>query len=76
MILSNKNGVVLVVLVQSKAAKTEFVGIHGDALKFHVAASPIGGAANAELCRYLPKLFAILPRTVSVCSVQQVAGKG
>ena len=57
-----------VVHVQSKTAKIEFVGIHGDALKFLVSASPIEGKANDELCRYLAKLFAIFPRTVSVSS--------
>ena len=60
------DGVVLTVHVQPKAAKTEFVGVHGDALKFRVAAPPVAGEANAALCAYLAKLFGIAKSLVSV----------
>ena len=68
MIIQKKNSVILIVHVQPKASKTEFVGIHGDDLKFRVTASPIKRAANTELCRYLAKLFAIPAQAVSICS--------
>ncbi len=60
------DGVVLTVHVQPKAAKTEFVGVHGDALKFRVAAPPVAGEANAALCAYLAELFVVSKSLVSV----------
>ena len=68
MITAMKNRVILSVHVQPNASKTEFVWLHGGALKFLLASSPIEGKANTELCRYLAKLFAISPNTVSVFS--------
>jgi len=58
------NGVILTIYVQPRASKTEFVGIHGDALKFRVAAPPVEGEANAALCRHVAKLFALPQRAV------------
>ena len=49
----SKDGVVLTVHVQPKAARTGCAGIHGDALKIRIAAAPVGGAANRELVRFL-----------------------
>ena len=43
MIESISDGAILTVHVQTKASKTEFVGMHGDALKFRVAAPPVEG---------------------------------
>lgn len=70
MIETTSNGVILSIFVQPKASKTEFVGIHGDALKFRVAAPPVEGQANAQLCRHVAKLFSLPQRAVSVCSGQ------
>lgn len=53
------DGAVLTVHVQPKASRTECVGIHGDALKFRVAAPPVDGAANEELIRFLAQEFSI-----------------
>jgi len=70
MIETTVHGVILAVYVQPKASKTEFVGIHGDALKFRVAAPPVEGEANVALCRHVAKLFSIPQRAVSVSSGQ------
>lgn len=49
----SKTGAVLKVHVQPNAARTECVGIHGDALKIRVAARPLDGAANDALIRFI-----------------------
>ncbi len=60
------DGAVLTVHAQPKAARTEFVGVHGDALKFRVAAPPVEGAANEELCGYLAAQFGLSKRDVVI----------
>lgn len=54
-----KNGVVLTVHVQPNARVTQYVGIHGEALKIRVAAAPAEGAANHELIRFLARRCSI-----------------
>jgi uncharacterized protein (TIGR00251 family) len=48
-----KGGVTVAISVQPKAARTECAGMYGDAVKIRIAASPIDGAANEELIRFL-----------------------
>jgi uncharacterized protein (TIGR00251 family) len=56
--------------VQPKAVRTEYVGVHGDALKFRVAAPPVEGAANDALCAYLAERFGIPKSAVTVLAGQ------
>jgi hypothetical protein len=56
---------------QSRASQTEIVGLHGDALKVCLAAPPVEGQANAELCRFLAQYFGVLRQEVQILS-----GKG
>jgi uncharacterized protein (TIGR00251 family) len=48
-----QGGILLTVFVQPKASRTAWVGLHGDAVKIRIAASPVDGAANRELIRFL-----------------------
>lgn len=57
-----QGGVLLTIFVQPKASRTAWVGIHGDAVKIRIAASPVDGAANRELIRFLAEELSI-PRT-------------
>lgn len=56
-----KNGVILKLQIQPKASRTEIVGLHGEPprLKVRIAAPPVEGAANEELCRFLKKALGI-----------------
>ncbi len=60
------DGVVLTVHVQPRATQTEFVGVHGDALKFRIAAPPVAGEANVALCAYLAELFVVSKSSIFV----------
>ena len=59
-------GAVLTIHVQPKATRTEYVGTHGDALKFRVAAPPVRGAANEALRSYLAERFGLSKGAVVV----------
>ncbi|MCI0426950.1 MAG: DUF167 domain-containing protein [Nitrospiraceae bacterium] len=63
-----KDGTILSVQIQPKASTTEYVGIHGDAIKIRVAAPPVGGAANDELIRFLACQLSIPSTSVRIHS--------
>ena len=52
-IVPTTGGVLIRVHVQPRAARSEVVGHHGDALKIRLKAPPVDGAANEELLRFL-----------------------
>ncbi len=54
--------------LQPKAARDEFVGIHGDRLKIRVTAAPIEGKANKHLTKFLAKQFKVPLKQVSITS--------
>ena len=57
------------VRAQPRAAKSEIVGAHGDALKVRLAAPPVDGKANEECRKFFAKFF-----QVPVSSVEIVVG--
>jgi uncharacterized protein len=63
-----EGGAILTVHIQPKASTTECVGIHGDAIKFRVAAPPVDGAANDELIRFLARQLSIPAASVRIRS--------
>ncbi len=56
----------LVVHVVPRARSTAVLGRHGDAIKVRVAASPVDGAANAELIRFLAARLGVARRSVAI----------
>lgn len=54
----------LKIYVQPRAAKSEVVGMHGDAIKIRLAAPPVDGAANEELIRFVAKSLGVPQRNV------------
>ncbi len=69
-IKERSSNVEMAIHCQAPASKTEIVGIYGDLLKIRLAAAPVEGAANLELCQFLSKYFG-----VSRAEVQILSGK-
>lgn len=65
---ATSSGVRFPVTVQPRAARSEIVGEHGDALKIRITAAPVEGAANQELVRLLAKRLRIPASAVRVAS--------
>ena len=70
-----EQGVVLKVHIQPRASRTEYVGLHGNALKFRISAPPVEGLANDVLCGYLAKAFRIAKGAVVICSGHETRQK-
>lgn len=54
------------VRVQPRAARSEIVGKHGEALKVRLAAPPVDGAANGELIALLAKRLGVAKSAVTI----------
>jgi uncharacterized protein (TIGR00251 family) len=64
-----QGGVRLQLHIQPRAARTEFAGRFGDALKLRIKSPPVDGSANDELVRFLAERLGV-PRA----RVELVAG--
>lgn len=53
--------ITLTLHIQPGAKKTEFAGLHGDALKIRLAAPPVDGKANDALVKFIAETLG-LPR--------------
>jgi uncharacterized protein (TIGR00251 family) len=58
--------VVIAIHVQPRAARTEVVGMHGDAVKIRIKAPPVDGAANDELVRLVATRLGVRRRDVEI----------
>jgi len=63
------------VRVQPRAARSEVVGVHGDALKVRLTAPPVDGAANEELVELLANTFAVARRAVRILAGEHSRSK-
>lgn len=61
--------------VQPNAKVTEFVGLHGEAMKLRLAAPPVDGKANAALLAFLADYCALPKRAVTLLSGQNARTK-
>jgi uncharacterized protein (TIGR00251 family) len=50
--------------IQPKAARTELVGLHGDAIRIRLSAPPVDGAANEALLKFLADKLSVPLRAV------------
>ena len=66
----NDSGVFLSCHVQPGAKRTAVAGIYGTALKVSLAAPPVDGKANKELCIFLAKKLRLPKSAVSLVSGQ------
>jgi uncharacterized protein (TIGR00251 family) len=66
--MERSEGVEIRIHIQTRASKTEIVGLYGQALKIRIAAPPVDGQANAELCRFLARQFGVSQQFVQVIS--------
>ncbi|WP_447979221.1 DUF167 domain-containing protein [Candidatus Nitrospira bockiana] len=64
------DGVILTVHVQPNAARSEYAGLHGDAVKIRIAAPPVEGAANEAVRRFLSERLGVPLRRVTLLAGQ------
>jgi uncharacterized protein (TIGR00251 family) len=62
--------ITLTLHIQPGAKKTEFAGLHGDALKIRLAAPPVDGKANEALVKFVAETLGLAKSAVSLKSGQ------
>lgn len=67
---SADGGLTLTLHIQPGAKKTEFAGLHGDALKIRLAAPPVDGKANEALIKFLADFVGVAKADVILKSGQ------
>ncbi len=55
---------ILLLHIQPNAKRTEWVGLHAEALKLRLHAPPVDGKANEALCLFLAETFAVQRQSV------------
>jgi uncharacterized protein (TIGR00251 family) len=60
--------ITLTLHIQPGAKKTEFAGLHGDALKIRLAAPPVDGKANEALVKFVAETLGIARSEVTIKS--------
>jgi len=63
-----KDGVSVAVHVVPRSARNMIVGIHGGALRIHLNAPPVGGAANDALIAIVAQALGVPRRQVEIIS--------
>lgn len=60
--------ITLTLHIQPGARKTEFAGLHGDALKIRLVAPPVDGKANEALLKFIADTLGMAKTAVSLKS--------
>ena len=60
--------VTLILQAQPGAKRTEFVGLHGEALKIRLAAPPVDGKANRVLTTFLARYLGVPKAAITILS--------
>jgi uncharacterized protein (TIGR00251 family) len=60
--------ITLTLHIQPGAKKTEFAGLHGDALKIRLAAPPVDGKANEALIKFVAETLKLPKSAVNLKS--------
>lgn len=53
-------------LIQPKASRDQFQGLHGDEIKLAITAPPVDGQANSHLVKYLAKQFKVAKSQINI----------
>jgi uncharacterized protein len=61
-----KDGINISLYVQPGAAKTGWSGLMGESVKLKVAARPVEGEANKEVCQFIAGFFSVTKSCVSI----------
>lgn len=67
---AGKGVITLTLHIQPGAKKTEFAGLHGEALKIRLAAPPVDGKANEALIKFIAETLRLPKSAVSLKSGQ------
>ena len=62
--------ITLTLHIQPGAKKTQFAGLHGDALKIRLAAPPVDGKANEALVKFVAETLGLAKSAVNLKSGQ------
>ena len=68
--LASNGSITLTLHIQPGAKKTEFAGLHGDALKIRLAAPPVDGKANEALIKFVAETLKLPKSAVNLKSGQ------
>jgi uncharacterized protein (TIGR00251 family) len=58
-VVAAKNGINISIYVQPGASESGWSGLMGDRLKLRVAARPIEGEANKEVCHFIARFLSV-----------------
>lgn len=61
-----KDGILLRIHVQPGASQTGWAGMFGESVKLRIAARPVEGQANSEVCEFIARHFGVSKSSVAV----------
>lgn len=70
-----KEGILIKIYVQPNASRTQFVGVHGEAIKLKINEPPVEGAANKGCLKFLSKFFSISKSKIVLISGEKSRNK-